>query len=73
MISEIGHVYWSIWIKLGLIFTIWTASSGFAAAIDGLNLVQGPRNPAGVENATDCAGTDAGRGISTARSCGIDG
>jgi membrane protein len=38
IVSDVGHKH-THFLTLGLIFTIWTASSGFAAIIDGLDLV----------------------------------
>jgi membrane protein len=38
ILSDVSNEH-AHFLTLGLIFTIWTASSGFAAAIDGLNLV----------------------------------
>ena len=61
-------------LTLGLVFTIWTASSGFAAIIDGLDRrLSSPRNSPGLEDSTHCAGTDVARGISVTRGCRIDG
>src|SRR6059058_5884331 len=38
IVSEVGHKH-RHFLTLGLVFTLWTASSGFAAIIDGLDLV----------------------------------
>src|SRR3954463_6998100 len=38
IVSEVGHKH-THFLTLGLVFTVWTASSGFAAIIDGLDLV----------------------------------
>src|SRR5436305_2439379 len=38
IVSEVGHKH-RHFLTLGLVFTLWTASSGFAALIDGLDLV----------------------------------
>jgi membrane protein len=38
IVSDVGHKH-THFLTLGLVFTIWTASSGFAAIIDGLDLV----------------------------------
>ncbi len=38
IVSDVGHKH-THFLTLGLVFTIWTASSGFAALIDGLDLV----------------------------------
>jgi membrane protein len=38
IVSEVSHKH-THFLTLGLVFTIWTASSGFAAIIDGLDLV----------------------------------
>ena len=38
IVSDVSHKH-SHFLTLGLVFTIWTASSGFAAIIDGLDLV----------------------------------
>ena len=38
ILSDVSNEH-AHFLTLGLLFTIWTASSGFAAAIDGLNLV----------------------------------
>ena len=38
ILSDVSNEH-AHFLTLGLVFTIWTASSGFAAAIDGLNLV----------------------------------
>jgi len=38
IVSDVGHKH-THFLTLGLVFTLWTASSGFAALIDGLDLV----------------------------------
>jgi membrane protein len=38
IVSDVSHMH-KHFLTLGLVFTIWTASSGFAALIDGLDLV----------------------------------
>jgi membrane protein len=38
IVTDVGHQH-AHFLTLGLVFTIWTASSGFAAIIDGLDLV----------------------------------
>jgi membrane protein len=38
IVSDVSHNH-THFLTLGLVFTIWTASSGFAAIIDGLDLV----------------------------------
>ena len=38
IVSDVGHEH-RHFLTLGLVFTLWTASSGFAAIIDGLDLV----------------------------------
>ena len=61
-------------LTLGLVFTIWTVSSGFAAIIDGLDIVYRVRETRPVlEDPTDCIGTDIASGISVPRGCKLDG
>lgn len=39
IVSDVINHKYPHFLTLGLVFTIWTASSGFAAIIDGLNVV----------------------------------
>ena len=63
----------SHFLTLGLVFTLWTASSGFAAIIDGLDVVYRVRETRGLEDTAHCAWTDLVGGISVAPGCRIDG
>jgi membrane protein len=61
-------------LTLGLVFTIWAASSGVAALIDGLDVVYRVRETRPLlENSTHCAGIDLARGIAAAGGGRIDG
>jgi membrane protein len=74
IVSDVNTHKHAHFLTLGLVFTIWTVSSGFAAIIDGLDIVYRVRETRPVlEDPTDCIGTDIASGISVPRGCKLDG
>ncbi len=71
IVSDVSHKH-THFLTLGLVFTIWTASSGFAAIIDGLDLVYRVRETRPVWKTRPLAlGLDAAGGVSVSLAVGL--